>query len=152
MGPAIAANGFMPNRWWSVAGRSGALVLAEEDIKMARCDQGYLCDVCGEEVENIRESDLYLRFVIGEIASKQLLAAPERHLRCNPVTAQFIVHGNFEPILIEGDFDKRLFDDDYVKQRSDLVTRGWLRLQELFELAQTVPLPDYPLPEFRGTR
>ena len=29
---------------------------------MARCDQGYLCDVCGDEVENIRESDLYLRF------------------------------------------------------------------------------------------
>jgi hypothetical protein len=89
---------------------------------MARCDQGYLCDVCGDEVENIRESDLYLRFVIGEIAAKSLLAAPERHLRCNPV---------------------------YSQQRAELVTRGWLRLQELFELAQTIPLPEYPLPEFR---
>ena len=35
---------------------------------MAPCDQGYLCDVCGDEVEEIFESDLYLRFVIGEIA------------------------------------------------------------------------------------
>lgn len=103
-------------------------------------------------MENIRESDLYLRFVIGEIASKQLLAAPERHLRCNPVTAQFIEHHDFQPVVVEGDFDKRLFDDDYVSQRSALITRGWLRLQELAELAQTVPLPDYPLPEFRGSK
>ena len=28
---------------------------------MARCDQGYLCDVCGQDVEAITESDLYLR-------------------------------------------------------------------------------------------
>lgn len=116
---------------------------------MARCDQGYLCDLCGEEVENIRESDLYLRFVIGEIPSKMLLAAPERHLRCNPITAQFIEHQDFEAVVVEGDFDKRLFDRDYADKRTELVTRGWLRLQELFELAQTVPLPDYPLPEFR---
>lgn len=43
---------------------------------MARCDQGYLCDVCGEEVESIRESDLYLRFVTGELSSNELLARP----------------------------------------------------------------------------
>jgi hypothetical protein len=118
-------------------------------VDMARCDQGYLCDVCGDEVENIRESDLYLRFVIGEIAAKSLLAAPERHLRCNPVTAQFIDHPDFEPVVVEGDFDRRLFDAEYSLQRAELVTRGWLRLQELFEQAQTVPLPEYPLPEFR---
>ena len=117
---------------------------------MARCDQGYLCDVCGEEVENIRESDLYLRFVIGELPSKQLLAAPERHLRCNPVTAQFIEHPDFDPVIVEGDFDKRLFDPADVQTRVALVTRGWLRLQELAEQAQTVPLPEYPLPEFRS--
>src|SRR5262249_26300165 len=28
---------------------------------MARCEQGYRCDVCGQEVEAINESDLYLR-------------------------------------------------------------------------------------------
>jgi len=117
---------------------------------MARCDQGYLCDVCGDEVENIRESDLYLRFVIGEIAAKQLLSAPERHLRCNPVTAQFIEHEEFDPVFVDGDFDKRLFDPADVRTRIRLVTRGWLRLQELAEQAQTVPLPEYPLPEFRS--
>lgn len=57
---------------------------------MVRCEQGYLCDVCKQEVESIRDSDLYLRFVIGELPSRHLLAAPERHLRCNPVNAQFI--------------------------------------------------------------
>ncbi|MGV2338092.1 MAG UNVERIFIED_CONTAM: hypothetical protein LVR18_29775 [Planctomycetaceae bacterium] len=117
---------------------------------MARCEQGYLCDVCGHEVESIRDSDLYLRFVIGELPSRHLLAAPERHLRCNPVNAQFIESPNFTPVTVEGDFDRRLFDADFTQQRSQLVTRGWLRLQELAEQAQTVPLPEYPLPEFRG--
>ena len=65
------------------------------------------------------------------------------------MTAQFIDHPDFEPVVVEGDFDRRLFDADYSRQRAELVTRGWLRLQELFELAQTVPLPEYPLPEFR---
>jgi hypothetical protein len=116
---------------------------------MARCDQGYLCDLCGDEVESIRDSDLYLRFVIGEVSSNVLLAAPERHLRCNPVTAQFIDHPDFEPVIVKGDFDKRLFDEEYSNARTELVTRGWVRLQELAELAQTVPLPEYPLPEFR---
>ena len=117
---------------------------------MARCEQGYLCDVCGEEVELIRDSDLYLRFVIGELASKLLLAAPERHLRCNPVMAQFIEHPDFAPVTVDGDFDKRLFDADWVAERTVLITRGWQRLQELAEQAQTVPLPHYPLPEFRS--
>ena len=116
---------------------------------MARCEQGYLCDVCGDEVESIRESDLYLRFVIGEIPAKELLAAPERHLRCNPSLAQFINDPGFTPIQVEGDFDKRLFDTSWLLDRERLVTRGWQRLQELAELAQTVPLPNYPLPEFR---
>jgi hypothetical protein len=118
---------------------------------MARCEQGYLCDVCGEEVESIRDSDLYLRFVIGELPSKALLASPERHLRCNPVLAQFIEHSDFCVVAVEGDFDKRQFDPVWSYERAALVTRGWLRLQELAEQAQTVSLPDYPLPEFRST-
>ena len=117
---------------------------------MARCDQGYLCDVCGEEVDSIREIDLYLRFVIGELPSRHLLAAPERHLRCNPVNSQFIETDAFPPVVVEGDFDRRLMDPEFVRERSLLVTRGWHRLQELAELAQTVPLPEYPLAEFRG--
>jgi hypothetical protein len=117
---------------------------------MARCDQGYLCEVCGLEVESIRESDLYLRYVIGELPARELLATPERHIRCNPVTAQFIEHPDFEPVLVEGDFDRRLFDSAEMAPRLELITRGWMRLQELAEQAQSIPLPHYPLPEFRN--
>lgn len=119
---------------------------------MARCEQGYLCEVCGDEVESIRDSDLYLRFVIGELSARQLLTAPERHLRCCPVNAQFIDDESFEPVAVEGDFDRRLFDEDFVRERSTLITRGWKRLQELAEQAQTVPISEYPLPEFRTQR
>lgn len=117
---------------------------------MARCEQGYLCEVCGDEVETIAFSDLYLRFVIGELRPGQLLSARERHLRCNPVLAQFIDHPEFEPVVIEGDFDRRLLEPEDVKRRTDLVTRGWLRLQELSQLPAPIPLPMYPLPEFRS--
>ena len=44
---------------------------------MARCEQGYLCDVCGDEVHDITESDLYLRFVTGAIDSTALLSASD---------------------------------------------------------------------------
>jgi len=118
---------------------------------MARCEQGYLCDVCGDEVESIRDSDLYLRFVIGELPSRQLLAAPERHLRCNPVNAQFIDDPGFPAVYAPGFFDRRELDPQYVRQRTTLITRGWKRLQELADNAQSVPLPEYPLPEFRTT-
>ncbi|MFM7867556.1 MAG: hypothetical protein ACKPHU_25370, partial [Planctomycetaceae bacterium] len=97
---------------------------------MARCEQGYLCDVCGDEVESIRDSDLYLRFVIGELPSRQLLAAPERHLRCNPVNAQFIDDPAFPAVCATGFFDRRELDPQYVQQRTTLITRCWLRLQE----------------------
>ena len=116
---------------------------------MARCDQGYICEVCGDEVEDIRESDLYLRYVIGEVPVRELLATRERHIRCNPVMAQFIVHDDFEPVIVEGDFDRRLFESSDMQPRIDLITRGWLRLQELAEQAQSIPLPEYPLPEYR---
>jgi hypothetical protein len=114
---------------------------------MVLCDQGYICEVCGEEVENITVSDLYLRFVIGEITARALLAAPERHLRCNPSEAQFIVDDGFEPVVVEGAFDKRELDVEYVKQREVLMTRGWRRLQEL--QGAGIPINEYPLPEFR---
>jgi hypothetical protein len=116
---------------------------------MARCEQGYLCDVCGEEVTGIRESDLYLRFVTGELDARQLLSARERHLRCNPVTAQFIDDAAFEPVRVDGDFDKQLFDPAWVAERTELITRGWRRLQELGGQTEAIPLADYPLREFR---
>jgi hypothetical protein len=116
---------------------------------MAKCDQGYLCEVCGEEVDNIRVSDLYLRFVTGQIDAQQLLGSPERHLRCNPVVAQFIVADEFEPIVVEGPFNKTELDPAYVAEQEELMTRGWKRLQELYDISETVPVSDYPLPEFR---
>ncbi len=110
---------------------------------MAKCDLGYMCEVCGDEVEDITGSDLYLRFVIGEIEARFLMTAPERHLRCNPVMAQFIVDPAFEPISVEGPFDKRLMATDDVAAREDLVTRGWRRLQVVRSLGLSIS--DYPL-------
>ncbi|SFI91797.1 hypothetical protein [Planctomicrobium piriforme] len=117
---------------------------------MARCDQGYLCEVCGREVPNITQSDLYLRFVIGEIDGRQLLAAPERHLRCNPTLSQFIVADKFEPVTVEGPFAKEFLDSEDVCRREEVVTRGWRRLQELQTLR--IPIHQYPLPEFQRER
>jgi hypothetical protein len=114
---------------------------------MARCEQGYLCEVCGEEVADLTQSDLYLRYVIGEVAVRWLLTAPERHLRCNPVLAQFIVDAAFAPVTVDGPFDKRLLDPADVARREDLVTRGYRRLQELHGAA--VPISEYPLPDVR---
>ena len=70
---------------------------------MAKCEEGYLCDVCGGDVEEITDSDLYLRFVIGMIDPETLHTTRERHIRCNPVLAQFIVDDDFEPLLVEGE-------------------------------------------------
>jgi hypothetical protein len=116
---------------------------------MARCEQGYLCDVCGGDVERLAESDLYLRYVIGLIDPEVLHTAAERHLRCNPTLAQFIVTEAFEPIVVEGPFDKRLLDAAYVRERESLITRGWLRLKEL-ETQAGLSLLEYPLPEVRS--
>jgi hypothetical protein len=110
---------------------------------MAKCDQGYLCEVCGDEVEEITDSDLYLRYVIGEVEARHLMTAPERHLRCNPVLAQFIVDPGFEPLQVSGPFDKRLMDADEVAAREELTTRGWRRLQEVRSLGLSIS--DYPL-------
>ena len=109
---------------------------------MARCEQGYLCEVCGDEVEEITDSDLYLRYIIGEIDARALLSAPERHIRCNPVQAQFIVAEEFEPVVVEGPFAKKNLDPEDVRRREELVTRGWRRLQEVkaaWDLRQRIP-------------
>jgi len=110
---------------------------------MAQCDEGYLCEVCGEQVSDIRSSDLYLRYVIGEIDSRELLASPERHIRCNPTLAQFIVDDAFEPVSVEGPFSKHELDDEDVRRREELVSRGWRRLQEVRRMR--LPISDYPL-------
>ncbi len=98
---------------------------------MARCDEGYVCVVCGSYVDEIRDSDLYLSYVIGELPAAALSIESERHVRCNPVQAQFIVDERFEAIEVDGPFDKRQLDPADVARREDLVTRGWQRLQEV---------------------
>lgn len=112
---------------------------------MAKCDEGYLCEVCGKDVANLSESDLYLRYVVGLLDPEVLHTTPERHLRCNPALAQYIVHEKFEPIFIEGHFDKRSLESAYVQQQETLLTRGWMRLQEL--ASSEIPIIEYPLPE-----
>lgn len=112
---------------------------------MAKCDEGYLCEVCGEDVGSITGSDLYLRYVIGELDPEVLHTTPERHLRCNPGLAQYVVDDRFDLVINEGAFDKRSLDADFVRDREGLVTRGWQRLRELAKLGG--PITEYPLPE-----
>ena len=96
---------------------------------MARCDQGYLCQVCGEEVEEIIDSDLYLAFVLGEVQAELLLDQPERHMRCNPERAQYILDLEFPPVECQGFFDKRLLDAVYVAEEEARVTRAFRHLR-----------------------
>ena len=113
---------------------------------MAKCDEGYLCAICQQDVESITESDLYLRYVIGLLDPELLHAQPEKHIRCNPTLAQFIVAAEFEPVEVTGSFSKQSLDPEYVSQRETLVTRGWRRLHELRELGE-VSILEFPLPE-----
>src|SRR5213076_1307468 len=105
---------------------------------MARCEQGYLCEVCGAEVEDITESDLYLRFVLGEVDPERLHVLPERHIRCNPALAQYIVTAEFMPVRCDGPFGKKALDLDWVKQEEERVTRAWRRLQAIPSLGLSI--------------
>ena len=112
---------------------------------MAKCDEGYLCDVCGKDVECITDSQLYLSYVIGELDPELLHTTQERHLRCNSLLAQFIVDDRFTPVDVDGPFDKRQLDQAFVTDREELVSRGYRRLQEL--QGQEISIVEYPLPE-----
>ena len=110
---------------------------------MAKCDEGYRCEVCGLDVEAIVESDLYLRYVLGEVPLEVLHRIPERHIACNPALAQYIVDPNFPPVNCDGPFAKSSMDSGYVRAEEIRVTRGWRRLQEIPTLGLTVA--EYPL-------
>ena len=114
---------------------------------MARCEQGYLCDVCGGDVAEMTDSDLYLRYVLGEVPPEQLHLLPERHIRCNPCLAQYIADPAFPPVRCEGVFAREGLDAAFVVEEEERVTRGWRRLQELPGLG--LPIIEYPLPEVR---
>lgn len=110
---------------------------------MAKCERGYLCDVCGAEVEALTDSDLYLRYVLGEVPPDRLTATPERHVRCHPELAQFIVDPRFPAVACAGPFDKKEMDGGFVAEQEAKVTRAWQRLQELPTSGLTIA--DYPL-------
>jgi hypothetical protein len=112
---------------------------------MAKCDEGYLCDVCGLDVAELTDSDLYLRYVIGLLDPEVLHTTKERHLRCNPTLAQYIVADDFEPVAVAGPFDKRTLDPAFVRDQETLVTRGYHRLREVAALG--IPIIEYPLAE-----
>jgi hypothetical protein len=112
---------------------------------MAGCEQGYLCDVCGADVEAITDSDLYLRYILGEVSPLALPTQRERHIRCNPVTAQYIVAADFPPVRCEGLFAKEALDSAFVAEQEERVTRAWRRLQEVPALG--IPITEYPLPD-----
>ena len=115
---------------------------------MARCEEGYLCEVCGKDVEEITESDLYLRFVLGEVDPETLHVRPERHILCNPSLAQFIAVEGFPPVVISGPFAKSELDPEFVAEEEARVSRGYRRLLEILE--QELVLTEYPLPEVRS--
>ena len=112
---------------------------------MAQCEQGYLCDVCGLEVEAITESDLYLRYVLGEVPP---LSLPTQRRTAHPLQSG---HGSVHRGSrvwggrCEGMFAKEHLDAAFVAEEERRVTRGWRRLQEIPTLG--VAIPDYPLPE-----
>ena len=115
---------------------------------MARCERGYLCSVCGREVEEITESKLYLQYVLGEVDADLLHRLPEAHIRCDPVLAQFIVTGEFVAPVVSGVFSKAHLDAEFVRGEESRVTRGYLRLLELGGAG--LPIWDYPLPELKA--
>lgn len=110
---------------------------------MASCERGYLCEVCGDEVESLEESDLYLRFILGEVPPRDLLSSPERHLACNPTLAQFIVDPRFPAVSVDGPFSKAELDPASVSAREERVSHAFRRLLAVRGLG--LPVNRYPL-------
>ena len=117
---------------------------------MAGCERGYLCTVCGQDVEEITESVLYLRYVLGEVEWDLLNRAPETHIRCYPILAQFIMDESFEPVSCQGVFAKDQLDSEFVQSEEERVTVAYLRLREL--AASNLPIAEYPLPHVIARR
>ncbi len=115
---------------------------------MAGCERGYLCTVCGHDVEEITDSVLYLRYVLGEVPWEQLNRSPETHLHCDPILAQFIVSEFFTPVRLDGVFSKAGLDPEFVRTEELRVTSGFLRLREV--AGTNLSIADYPLSRAAG--
>jgi hypothetical protein len=115
---------------------------------MAKCEEGYLCEVCGGDVEKLSDSALYLQLIIGWIDPETLHTRRECHLRCAPALAQFIDHPNFTPAVIaEGEFSRLNLDERFAAERTSLVTRGYMRLCEIDAMRERPAVIEYLLPE-----
>lgn len=116
---------------------------------MARCDSGYFCHVCGSYVNDVTESDLYLRFVLGEVAFEELFAAPDAHIPCNPALAQYITDPSFDagsngPASgLTPELRKSGRPTEETAAREARVTAAWRRLQEV--PGSDLAIQDYPL-------
>jgi len=110
---------------------------------MAKCDEGYLCDVCGKAVDEVTDSELYLRYILREVRIEELNTTPERHLRCSPIQAQFIIDERFPPVELEGVFDKRLLDESEIVRMEQRASAAYRRLLEV--VGSELPVSDYPL-------
>ena len=81
---------------------------------MAKCDEGYLCDVCGQDVAELTDSDLYLRYIVG-LLDPEVLHTTSRAPHPLQPDARSIHRGRrFAPVVVEGPFDKRQLDAAYV--------------------------------------
>lgn len=115
---------------------------------MAKCEEGYLCEVCGKDVENLRDSGLYLQFILGWIDPETLHTRREIHIHCLPSLAQFIDHAQFpQSDAVSPEFDRQSLDKQFVLQRTEQVTRAYRRLRELDSMPQRPAVIEYLLPE-----
>ena len=68
------------------------------------------------------------------------------HISVNPAMVAklpFNVDRDFEPVFVEGFFDKRLLDKDFVRNEESRISTAWRRLQAIPSLG--LALPEYPL-------
>lgn len=115
---------------------------------MAKCEEGYLCEVCGRDVENLRDSGLYLQFILGWIDPETLHTRREVHIACLPALAQFIDDSGYpRPQTIPTEFDRESLDPQFVLERSQQVTRAYHRLRELDNMSERPAVIEYLLPE-----
>lgn len=113
-----------------------------------KCDHGYVCTVCGRQVETLADSWLYVRFACGEVGAADLPASKDRHLRCAPELAQYVVDPAFAPLVDDRpETDKRRRDPEEVRARERLLTRAWRRLAGAE--GKGWPIEEYVLPEVR---
>ncbi len=117
---------------------------------MAKCDQGYICEVCGQDVEAMIDSALYLQYIVGWVDPETLHVRPECHIRCLPSLAQFIEDIRFDPpTVLDDSLSKWFLDAEFVRQQTALVSRGYRRLWEIYNDESPPPVTEYPLAELR---